>query len=136
MERKLLVIAILIFLTTSRFSQKGIVKGKITDKLTGEEIVGAAVLIEGTTIGTATNFTGDFNMNVEPGTYNFRCQFISYEPLVMQSVTIQSGVETVINFNLVSAELKLDEVKVVARANRESEAMLLMDQKISLIEQA
>jgi TonB-dependent receptor len=133
MERKLLVIAILIFLTSSLFSQKGIVKGKITDKLTGEEIVGAAVIIEGTTIGTATNFTGDFNMNVEPGTYNFRCQFISYEPLVMQSVTIQSGVETVLNFNLVSAELKLDEVKVVARANRESEAMLLVDQKISLI---
>ncbi len=133
MEQKLLFIAILIFLWIPLFGKTGIVKGKITDQETGEEIVGAAVFIEGTTIGTATDFNGDYVLEVEAGSYDFRCQFISYEPLKKQTINIIADAETILNFEMVSAELKLEEVKVVARANRESEAMLLIDQQILLV---
>lgn len=133
MERKLFFIAFLVFQLMPLIAQKGIVKGKITDKETGEEIVGAAIVIEGTSIGTATDFNGDFILDVDPGTYDFRCQFISYEPLIKKAVTVNPDGETILNFELVSAEMKLEEVKVVARANRESEAMLLIDQKVSLV---
>ena len=133
MKSKLLLIAFLILNVIPALSQNGTITGKVTDKETGEEIVGAAVIIAGTMTGSATDFLGDYRITgVEPGTYTLRCQFISYEPLEKANITIKAGEGNVINFELSSAELRLDEVKVVAKSNRESEVVLLLDQKNSL----
>jgi outer membrane receptor protein involved in Fe transport len=134
MKSKLLLIAFLILNVIPALSQNGTITGKVTDKETGEEIVGAAVIIAGTMTGSATDFLGDYRITgVEPGTYTLRCQFISYEPLEKANITIKAGEGNVINFELSSAELRLDEVKVVAKSNRESEVVLLLDQKNSLV---
>lgn len=133
MERRIVIIGFLLFQLMPLFAQKGTIKGVVLDKETGEEVVGAAVVIEGTSIGTATGFNGDFILDVEAGTYNLRCQFISYEPVIKQNVVVKPGAETVLKFEMVGAELKLEEVKVVARANRESDVVLLIERKNSLL---
>jgi len=115
---------------TQGIAQTGILRGKITDKTTGEELVGAAIVVDGTTTGTITNFMGDYQMPpLEAGTYNIRVQYISYEPIVKEGVVITADGETVLDFHLGTAEMDLDEVKVVAKANRESENFLMLEQK-------
>ena len=100
-------------------AQQGVISGKVTDRVTGEEIVGAAVFIDGTTIGAATDFVGEFRIaNVEAGTYNLKCQSISYEPQVINAVVVGDGKETFLDIKISSAELKLEEVQVVAKLNR------------------
>ncbi|MGV8827748.1 MAG: TonB-dependent receptor domain-containing protein [Breznakibacter sp.] len=115
-------------------AQQGVISGKVTDRVTGEEIVGAAVFIDGTTIGAATDFVGEFRIaNVEAGTYNVKCQSISYEPQIVNAVVVSDGKETFLDIKISSAELKLEEVQVVARVNRQSENMLLMEQKNAVL---
>lgn len=131
MKRQVLGIVILCLTSlTQGFAQTGILKGKITDSKTGEELIGAAIVIEGTTTGTTTDFMGDYTMPpLEPGTYTIRCQYISYEAQVKEGVVITEGEETVLNFLMGESEMDLAEVKIVAKANRESENFLMLEQK-------
>ncbi len=57
-----LPLLILTFGLSSVFAQENIVNGKITDKETGEELIGATVVIKGTTIGTVTDLNGNFEL--------------------------------------------------------------------------
>ena len=77
-------------------AQKGTITGKVTDAKTGEELVGATVMIEGTTTGTVTNFMGEYTItDIAPGSYSFKCQFISYEPQVKEKITITANGKSV-----------------------------------------
>ena len=54
--------------STSAFAQTGGIKGIITDAETGETLIGATVLITGTSFGTATGIDGDYEIdNIRPG---------------------------------------------------------------------
>ena len=58
---------LLFFFSIGVFAQQT-VKGKVKD-VTGEPIIGASVLVKGTSNGTITNLDGDFSLsNVEEGT--------------------------------------------------------------------
>ncbi|WP_289053703.1 TonB-dependent receptor domain-containing protein [Carboxylicivirga marina] len=135
MKRQIIGIIILCLAgLTQGYAQTGILKGKITDRKTGEELIGAAIIIEGTTTGTTTNFTGDYIMPpLEEGTYTIRCQYISYEAQVKEDIIINDGEETTLNFLMGESELDLAEVKVVAKANRESENLLMLEQKNAVL---
>lgn len=43
------------------------VKGVITDAATGEPLIGASVLVKGTTVGTITGLDGDFSLDAKAG---------------------------------------------------------------------
>jgi outer membrane receptor protein involved in Fe transport len=110
-------------------AQKGSVKGTVKDAKTQELLIGTTVLIKGTTQGTITDFDGNYTLpGVEPGSHTLVVSFISYEPQEIP-VELKAGEETELNVALEPAMLDIGEVKVVAKANRESEAMLLLDQK-------
>ncbi|HKJ80091.1 MAG TPA: carboxypeptidase-like regulatory domain-containing protein, partial [Prolixibacteraceae bacterium] len=127
--KSLLFSVLLFFLLTPASAQKGAIKGLVKDEETDESLIGTTVLIKGTTQGTITDFDGNYILpGVEPGTHIIVVSFISYEPQEIP-VEIKTGEETELNVSLAPATLDIGEVKVVAKANRESEAMLLLDQK-------
>ncbi|HBX45864.1 MAG TPA: hypothetical protein DEG28_08295, partial [Porphyromonadaceae bacterium] len=67
-----LLITFLFFLGLSNavLAQHGTIKGKITDAKTKEALIGASVLIEGTTNGAAADLDGGFVIaNISPGNY-------------------------------------------------------------------
>lgn len=79
--KSLVFIVPLFFLTWVTMAQ-GIVKGKIIDSQTKEELVGATVMVEGTTQGAAASLDGTFTLNTsEEGaqTLIFRC--VGYKEL-------------------------------------------------------
>ncbi len=135
MRQKLFVaIVFLIVGLGTGIAQQGFLKGKITDKTTGEELVGTAVIIDGTTIGTITDFNGNYVMpKLDAGTYNIKVQYISYDPQILSNVIIKADESTILNVQLSEATMDIEEIAVVAKANRESETILLMDQKKSAV---
>ncbi len=135
MKKRIYLIIVVCFIGLSNvFAQQGVLKGKITDKATGEELVGAAIVVDQTTLGTITDFNGEYKMPaLDAGTYTIRVQYVSYTAQVINDVEIKPGQETVLNIQLASATTDIQEVSVTAKANRESENMLLLDQKKAVV---
>ncbi|MBS2212617.1 TonB-dependent receptor [Carboxylicivirga mesophila] len=134
MNSKGLILLLVLIKSTVLFAQNGQVIGKITDKKTGEELIGAAIIVEGTTMGTTTNFDGEFSMPpLDEGTYTLRVQYISYQTEIVSDVVVKEGAPTVLSIALSPADMDLGEVMVVAKANREHENMLLLEQKKAIV---
>ena len=113
------------------FSQ-GIIRGKIIDAETGEELIGATAMIQGTTLGSASDLDGNYSiLNVQPGTYTVVCQYISYQPQTFEKVEVKDGEVTIINIQLKTVSLGLDEVVISAKMEQRTEAALMTVQKKS-----
>ena len=128
MKRLLISISmlILVLITTG---QTGTIKGTVIDKETGESLIGTTVILKGTTQGSITDFDGNFIIsNVQPGNIILAVSFISYDTKEL-NIEVKANEETVVNVGLEPATLEIEGVEVVAKANREAEAMLLIEQK-------
>jgi len=122
----------LIALFSIATSAQGILRGKVIDAETGEELIGATVMLKGTTIGAATDLDGNYNIPDIPSvTYTVVCQYISYQPQEFEHVEVSSGKVTVINIKLSSVSVGLQEVQVTAKMQQRTEAALLTVQKKS-----
>ncbi len=94
----------------------GKLAGTIKDAQTGEPLVGANVIIEGTSFGAATNVNGEYViLNISPGRYDVKFSFIGYETIVMQNVTIIVDQTTLLPVELNPQTIQVDEIVVTAR---------------------
>lgn len=82
--------------------------GTVSDALNGEAIIGANVLIEGTTIGVVTDVNGKFSIEIPKPDAILLVSFLGYNP---ERVTV--GGQSVLNVKLVPNITKLDEVVVI-----------------------
>jgi outer membrane receptor protein involved in Fe transport len=98
------------------FSQgRGKITGKVIDKNSGEEIIGANVLLEGTTMGAATDINGVYYIiGVPAGSYSLKASFIGYHSLTVQNVRVQTDLTTEINLQMESAAIETPTVVVTA----------------------
>jgi hypothetical protein len=115
------------------YAQNSGIKGRVIDESTGEFLIGATVMIDGTTKGTITDFDGNYVLNLEPGSYNIMVQFVSYEAEKIEGVLVNPDEYTKLDIILSEAVTELQSVRVVAKANRESENLLMLEQKKSNI---
>lgn len=115
--RKLLLYCLLILSIFSlpALAQVGKITGIVKDASTGETLIGANIILEGTTIGAATDIEGYYViLNVPPGIYNLRVSMVGYTPQTFQDVKVNIGLTTEINANLQSTSFLTEEVVVVA----------------------
>lgn len=113
LELKKLVVVLLVglFISPALVLAQGSIKGKAVDADTGEPLIGAAVLLEKSTIGTVTDIDGSFLMEgVTAGVYKITCSYTGYSALT-QDVTVGSG-EALADFSLSSSATQLEEVVV------------------------
>ena len=81
-------------------AQSASIKGTVVDSLSGNTLIGANVILEGTSLGMATDNEGRYNIpNVNPGRYTIKVSYIGYEPS-SKEIDISDGGENEINFNL------------------------------------
>lgn len=129
-KRYTFLIASLLWSTTCLLAQSGSIQGKIIDKQNKEELIGVSVLIAGSGTGAATDFDGNFIISgLDAGEYTLNVSYVGYKPYVQEQVRVVDGQATSLEIQLSPEDLQLEEVEVVAKANRESENMLLMEQK-------
>lgn len=88
--RKILFISYFIsFLSTQLFSQSAVLKGTITDAVSGESLIGASVILaEG--LGSVTDLDGNFDIAAEPGSYAVKFSYVSYATQII-NVLLDSG---------------------------------------------
>ncbi|MEK7818793.1 MAG: TonB-dependent receptor [Bacteroidota bacterium] len=95
--------------------QTGKIVGKIRDKKTGEILIGATVVIQGTKSGAATDFEGDYIIgNVMPGTYTLTASSIGYKNSIIQNVIVKIDLTTNIDIKLEETIIEGEEVIVIA----------------------
>lgn len=85
------------------------VRGVVTSSEDNQPVVGASVLVKGTTVGTITDVDGNFRINNVPS--NARTLVVSFVGMITKEVAIKSGA---IDIALDPDSKALDEVLVVA----------------------
>lgn len=98
----------LIIIAPKSLIQQMKVSGTVTDAKTGEPIIGANVIIEGTTIGAVTDINGKFSIDVTSSTNTLVISFIGYNS---EKVTL-SGQST-LDVKLIPDIKSLDEIVVI-----------------------
>ena len=104
---KKLALALLGLVSAWTLSAQTTIKGVVTDE-SGEPLIGAGVVVEGTTIGTVTGIDGDYELTVPADAVNLVFSFIG-----LSDQTIPIAGQTVINVVLKEDSTFLDEVVVV-----------------------
>lgn len=93
----------------------GKISGKIVDEKTGEPVIGANILLSGTSTGAATDVEGSYVItNVKPGTYSLSISAIGYRKKIIQNVQVNVDFTTRIDEKLSSEAVDLDAVIVIA----------------------
>ncbi len=110
----------------------GVLTGKIIDKTTGEELIGANVLLTGTTTGASSDIDGLFRINNIPeGVFSIKVSYVSYQTLIIENIEIKNGKETVVNISLEQTSTELQEVVVTAEAIKSTETSIIKTMKNS-----
>lgn len=131
--KRLFLIAVWMIISVASMAQNGVIKGTITDAVTKETLVGATIYINGTTTGTMSDLDGNFSLtNVPLGNHILICSYISYDK-IEKEITVKNGETIEVNFKLSGTSVSVDEVTVAGRRNPESETLLMMEQKNSLM---
>lgn len=117
-------------LTTALKAQVGTLSGVVKDATTGESLIGATVVIKGTSLGAATDFDGNYQVKgIKAGTYVVEVSYISYATKVVDKVVIVANQTTVLKVSLDSDEKKLTTVEVVATRRTGTEMSVITELK-------
>jgi hypothetical protein len=96
----------------------GKLTGKVTDNSTGEPLIGANIIIQGTTLGAVADRSGRFIIiNIPPGTYSVKVSFIGYETVLFEEVKINVDQTTQLTANLSAKSVQVGEVIVTAQSS-------------------
>jgi len=107
---RLFLTALFAMLTTSVMAQSGKIAGKVTDQENGDALIGASVLVIGTSLGAATDFDGNYNiLNVPPGVYTIRVSYVGYTNKTISNVRVATGLTARIDVPLSAEVLTLGE---------------------------
>jgi len=111
------VFLIFLVLTINTFAGvTGKLAGVIKDSDTGEPLVGANILLEGTNFGAATNIDGEYViLNIHPGKYRVKISFIGYETTILTDVVIVVDQTTLLSVSLKPKTVQVGEVVVKAQ---------------------
>jgi hypothetical protein len=111
------LVSLLAVLSTGviKAQSEGKISGTIKDELTGEPLIGANIIIMGTSLGAASGVDGSYYiLNITPGKYDLQISMIGYQKIIQKNTVVNSGKTTVANFSLTSSSLQLGTVVVQA----------------------
>jgi outer membrane receptor protein involved in Fe transport len=117
---KLLLLSGIILFTasvafTKPLSITGKIAGRVTDTNTGEALPYVNVVIDGTSVGAATDLDGYYSiLNIAPGTYNLKVSAIGYSPLRIEGVKVSIDLTSTIDIQLTESSVELSQVVVLA----------------------
>jgi TonB-dependent receptor len=132
--KSIIITLILSVMIMFSFAQTGNIRGTVKDSRTGETIIGANVVIEGTTIGAATGIAGDYQIsNLEPGTYDLSVTFVSYHRQRIERIVVGRGQTVVIDIKLEEDVALLEGVQIRGRRSTQTDLSLLSSIKAAEI---
>lgn len=118
-SKLLLFIILAFFLLNAPVSWSGTtgkIAGRVIDASTSDPLPGANVIVEGTTLGAATDLNGDFIiLRLPPGVYSVVARMIGYDPIKYNQVQVSIDKTRRLDFQLHETVLEAgEEVTIVA----------------------
>ena len=99
------------------------ISGTIVDDQNGEALIGANLILLGTSLGSATDLKGQYLIpNINPGSYVLRVAFIGYES-VLDTLEISGQGDIVRDYRLSYTKIQGEEVTVTAQARGQMNAI-------------
>ncbi|TNE80703.1 MAG: TonB-dependent receptor [Bacteroidetes bacterium] len=123
--------AFAVLLSSAQATKKGTIKGKVIDKTFVEELTGVQVVVKGTTIGTITDISGIYLIDINPGTYTLEFTYVGMAKKTVQNVVVKAGEVTTLNVEMSDNLEILEEAVVTAKANTRSAAAVTQLQRNS-----
>lgn len=109
MMKKYICFLIFFLCTLCSTAQEAIIKGTVTDSITGEALPYASLIFKGTTIGTATDMNGHFELTLPERTQMLEISYLGYKTKQMNITPQYSGR---LNIGLSPDDIALQEVTV------------------------
>ncbi|MFN3394729.1 MAG: TonB-dependent receptor, partial [Candidatus Thermochlorobacter sp.] len=114
----LFAIVLFFFSPLLAFAQPATLTGTVKDASTGEALIGASVLVQGTRFGASTKANGTFEISGVPaGTYKVIARYVGYQAQILE-VTLSEGGTAQLDFKLRESVRVIDEVVVTASKGR------------------
>ena len=109
-----------IFLSQSVVAQT--VKGRITDAITGETLIGAVVkVVELPGVVGVSDIDGEFSISIaQSGRYTIETSYIGYESSILKEVLVAGAKEVMLDITLRENSLELAELVVKPRIHKEA----------------
>lgn len=109
--------------TTVSAQSTGSIAGTLEDASSGDALIGANVVIEGTSIGSATNTEGEFIIrNVQPGTYTLLLSYVGYQQDEVE-VEVVAGERLELDLEMTPVGLVGEEVILSVQAQGQAQAI-------------
>lgn len=117
--------------TIAQNEGKGLLKGLITEKETGDPLIGANIYLKkNITVGTTTNVDGKYFLELPPGKYSISYSYTGMKEETKE-VIIKEGEEKVINLNMLPFSYDFDEITISAgRYDRSPEQLMVSTEMI------
>jgi len=126
-------VILLIASLTAQSSEKGKISGTAVDAETGDPLIGANVYLENTSLGSASDFDGNFLITGVPaGNYTLVISVVGYAETKVTDVVVKGGGVTNINIAVQPEILTTDAVVIEAEALQNTEAALLKSRQKSI----
>ncbi|MCB9284119.1 MAG: TonB-dependent receptor [Lewinellaceae bacterium] len=84
----LLLTLSILFLSLSLFAQKGTIQGTVTDAITEEPLYSVTIRVG--SVGTITDFEGQYSLALQPGAYDLEFSYVGYATQTLK-VNIKAG---------------------------------------------
>ena len=111
----LTVLAAFFACASLRSGESGKIAGKVTDKVNGEALPAANIVIAGTTMGAAANLEGQFTIiGVPPGVYTLHVSLVGYTSVAINDVRVFIDQTARVDVGLSSSAIEGKEIVVVA----------------------
>jgi len=129
--KQAIITLLFVIIGTAAFAQTGRISGTVTDKKTGETLIGVTVKLKGSTKGMATDVDGKYSISgLSNGKYVVSFQYIGYTGKEISDVEVTGGKNTILNLILdESNSQNLNEVVIKGSFKKESVNALYAAQK-------
>ncbi|HSQ74072.1 MAG TPA: carboxypeptidase-like regulatory domain-containing protein [Bacteroidota bacterium] len=110
--------------------ETGTLSGKVWDEVTGEELVGANVLLVGTPRGGTTDLNGKFSVRGIPvGTYDVRITYVGYTAKLVRGLQVVAGEQEPLQITLKTEQVETEEVVITAERLLSTESAVLSNRQ-------
>jgi len=93
----------------------GVVRGAVKDAERGEALIGANVVLTGTTLGAVTDVEGNYVVrNVPEGTYTVSVRYVGYKGQTKEAA-VKANASATVDFALAVTAVQMDEVVVTGQ---------------------
>ena len=131
------LVLVLLSITTAqdKSGKTGMIVGHAKNYVTKEPLINATVILQGTTIGAATDIDGNFTITDVPvGTHNLRASALGFQPMVKTDIVVSAGKPVDVHFELNEVTVELEGVTVTTEYFQKSPDAPISIQTLSVEE--